>query len=83
MRQSLLPVLACTVEGCYMASDDWIKTLGDGRRVKFTNEKLVGSGTFMTVEGSEVVYSVLLESEINPLNREQVESRFESELGKK
>ena len=68
-----------------MHSDDWITTLEDGRRVKFTNEKLIDTGVFMTaqVEGSEIVYSVLLEKEINPLSREQVEDHFKSELAKK
>lgn len=68
-----------------MSSDDWIKTLEDGRRVKFTSEKLAGDGSFLTaqIESSEVVYSVLLEKEINPLSREQVERRFQGELSKK
>ena len=68
-----------------MPSDEWIKTLQDGRKVKFTNEKLLEVGSFITaqIEKNEVVYSVLLNREIDPLSRHQVESRFEGELSKK
>jgi hypothetical protein len=68
-----------------MLSDDWIKTLEDGRRVKFTNEEVLDVGSFITaqIESSEVVYSVLLNKEVNPLSRQEVESRFEHELSKK
>lgn len=68
-----------------MASDEWIRQLEDGRRVKFTNETLVGSGTFLTaqIESNEVVYSVILEKGTESLSRPQVEGRFRSELSKK
>jgi len=64
---------------------EWIKTLGDGRKVKFTCLELAEDGAFMTaqVAGNEVVYSVLLAQARNPLSREDVESRFKNELSKK
>jgi hypothetical protein len=67
-----------------MPNDEWIKTLQDGRKVKFTNVEL-GTGSFITaqIENSEVVYSVLLDGEKNPLSRPEVESRFQAELSKK
>jgi hypothetical protein len=42
-----------------MSSDEWIKTLADGRRVKFTYQELPDEGAFLTaqVEGNKVVYS--------------------------
>ena len=68
-----------------MPSDEWIRTLEDGRRVKFTNEKLPEDGSFITaqVESNEVVYSVVLNKEKNPLSRDKVETHFKNELSKK
>ena len=68
-----------------MSSDEWVKTLEDGRRVKFTNQKLLEDGSFITaqIESNEIVYSVLLDKEPNLLSRHEVESRFEGELAKK
>jgi hypothetical protein len=73
------------VEELGMRSDAWIKTLAEGRRVKFTNQELPNEWTFITaqVEGNKVVYSIVLTNEKNPPRREQVESHFESELSKK
>jgi hypothetical protein len=67
-----------------MQAEEWIKTLADGRRVKFTNEKLMGI-TFITaqVEGNKVVYSVILAEAKDPLSCEEVEHYFEGELSKK
>ena len=67
-----------------MPSDEWIKTLTDGRRVKFTNQEL-DERAFITaqVERNKVVYSIILTSAKNPLSREEVESHFEGELAKK
>jgi hypothetical protein len=67
-----------------MPSDEWIKTLTDGRRVKFTNQEL-DERAFITaqVERNQVVYSIILTSAKNPLSREEVESHFEGELAKK
>ena len=44
-----------------MPDDEWIKTLGDGRRVKFTNQELEDRA-FVTaqIEGNKVVYSIVL-----------------------
>jgi hypothetical protein len=66
-------------------SDAWIKTLAEGRRVKFTNQELPNEWTFITaqVEGNEVVYSIVLTNATNPLRREEVESHFAGELSKK
>jgi hypothetical protein len=68
-----------------MADEDWIKTLEDGRRVKFIYQELPEDGAFITaqLEGNEVVYSVVLTKARNPLSREDVESHFKGELSKK
>ena len=64
-------------------SDEWIKTLADRRRVKFTNQEL-DETAFLTaqVEGNKVVYSIVLTNATNPLSREEVETHFEGELSK-
>ncbi len=68
-----------------MPIEDWIKTLEDGRLVKFTNETLPGGGSFITaqVERNEVVYSIVVDKVKKPLSRHEVESRFQAELSKK
>ncbi len=68
-----------------MRDQDWIKTLEDGRRVKFIYQELPEDGAFITaqLEGNEVVYSVVLTKARNPLSREDVESHFKGELSKK
>jgi hypothetical protein len=68
-----------------MPDEDWIKTLADGRRVKFIYQKLPEDGAFITAQiaGNEVVYSVVLAKAGNPLSREDVESHFKDELSKK
>jgi hypothetical protein len=68
-----------------MRAQEWIKTLADGRRVKFTYQELLVAGAFITAQiaGNEVVYSVVLTKAKNPLSREDVESHFEGELSKK
>ena len=68
-----------------MPDEEWIKTLEDGRKVKFVYQELVEDGAFITVqtEGNEVVYSIILTKARNPLSIEEVESRFEGELSKK
>jgi hypothetical protein len=64
-------------------SDEWIKTLADRRRVKFTTQELEEKA-FLTaqVEGNKVVYSIVLNDAQNPLSREEVETHFEGELSK-
>jgi hypothetical protein len=76
---------ALAVEEPRMPSDEWIKTLADGRRVKFTYQELPDEGAFITaqVEGNKVVYSIVLTNAKTPLSREEVESHFEGELSKK
>jgi hypothetical protein len=45
-----------------MRDQQWIKTLDDGRMVKFTYQGLAGGGAFITAQiaGNEVVYSIML-----------------------
>ena len=68
-----------------MLDEDWIKTLADGRKVKFIYQELPEDGAFMTAQiaGNEVVYSVVLPRAGNPLSRADVESHFKTELSKK
>jgi hypothetical protein len=68
-----------------MLNDEWIKTLSDGRKVKFNYQELPDDGAFITaqIERNEVVYSVILTEARNPLSREDVESHFNGELSKK
>ena len=68
-----------------MREEEWIRTLKDGRRVKFTTLELPEDGAFITaqLEGNEVVYSVLLAKAKSPLSSEEVESHFMGELSKK
>jgi hypothetical protein len=68
-----------------MPEEEWIKTLEDGRKVKFTYLQLLEVGAFITAQiaGNKVVYSVVLTEASNPLSREDVESHFKGELSKK
>jgi hypothetical protein len=68
-----------------MRDEEWIKTLEDGRKVKFIYQELPEDGAFLTAQlaGNEVVYSVVLAKARNPLSREGVESHFKDELSKK
>jgi hypothetical protein len=68
-----------------MPDEEWIKTLEDGRRVKFIYQELPNDGAFITAQiaGHEVVYSVVLAKAKNPLAHEDVENHFKSELSKK
>jgi hypothetical protein len=68
-----------------MPDEEWVKTIADGRKVKFVYQELPEDGAFITAQfaGNEVVYSVLLAKAKNPLTREDVESHFEGELSKK
>jgi hypothetical protein len=65
--------------------EEWIKTLKDGRKVKFIYQELPEDGAFITAQlaGNEVVHSVLLAKAGNPLSHEDVESHFKGELSKK
>lgn len=68
-----------------MRDEEWIKTIEDGRKVKFIYQELPDDGAFITaqIERNEVVYSVVLTKARNPLSREDVESHFQGELSKK
>ncbi len=67
-----------------MLNEEWVKTLADGRIVKFIYRE-PADGAFMAAQlaGSEVVYSVLLAKAQNSLSRGDVESHFKAELAKK
>ena len=67
-----------------MPNDEWIRTLADGRKVKFSNDELMDT-TFITaqIEGSEAVYSILMSKAETKLSREEVEGRFKRELWRK
>jgi hypothetical protein len=68
-----------------MPDEEWIKTLADGRTVKFICQELPEDGAFMTAQitGNEIIYSVLVTNAGNPVRREDVESRFQGELTKR
>jgi hypothetical protein len=68
-----------------MPDEEWIKTIEDGRKVKFLYQELPNDGAFITaqIERNEVVYSVVLTKARNPLSRADVESHFKGELSKK
>jgi hypothetical protein len=68
-----------------MPDEEWIRTLNDGRKVKFVYQELPEDGAFITaqIQGNEVVYSVVLTNARNPLSREHVECHFKGELSKK
>ena len=68
-----------------MPDDEWIRTLADGRRVKFIHQALPVGGAFITAQiaGNEVVYSVVLAKGTSLSSREDVESHFKDELSKK
>ena len=70
-------------DGTTMLDEEWIRTLEDGRKVKFT--ELPDEVTFITaqIEGNKVVYSIILAKAKSPLSREEVESHFDGELSKK
>jgi hypothetical protein len=65
-----------------MRDEEWIKTLADGRKVKFIYQELPEDGAFITAQigGNEVVYSIVLAKAKNPMSREDVEGRFKREL---
>ena len=68
-----------------MPNEDWVKTLEDGRMVKFTYQELPQDGAFITAQlaGNPVVYSIVLTGAGNPLSREIVEGHFKDELSKR
>jgi hypothetical protein len=68
-----------------MPDREWIKTLSDGRKVKFVYQELPEDSAFITAQlaGNEIVFSVVLTDAKNPLSREDVESHFNVELSKK
>jgi hypothetical protein len=68
-----------------MPDQEWVKTLEDGRKVKFIYQELPEDGAFLTAQvgGNEVVYSVVLTKAKNPLSHEDVESHFSGELSKR
>ena len=88
VKRILLPkqeAMDLPVENLRMPSNERIKTLADGRRVKFTNQELPDEGAFVTaqVARNKIVYSIVLTNAKNPLSCEEVEGYFEGELLKK
>jgi hypothetical protein len=67
-----------------MSTEEWIKTLEDGRMVKFTNQTLLAVGAFITAQiaKNEIVYSIVVDDVKKPLTRHEVENRFKAELAK-
>jgi hypothetical protein len=67
-----------------MPTEEWIKTMADGRKVKFTNQTLLDVGAFITaqIERNEIVYSIVVDDVKEPLTRHEVENRFKAELAK-
>ena len=59
-----------------MPDEEWIKTVADGRRVKFTIQELPDDRVFLTaqIEGNEVVYSIVLATEKTRLVVETLKS---------
>ena len=68
-----------------MPGEERIKTLADGRRVKFTIQELPDDRVFMTaqIEGNKVVYSIILNKAIDPLSHADIERHFEGEVFRK
>ena len=68
-----------------MPDQEWVKTLDDGRKVKFIYQELPKDGAFITAQiaGNEGVYSIVLTKARNPLSHEDVESHFKGELSKR
>jgi len=68
-----------------MQNQEWIRTLEDGRMVKFIYQMVPEGGAFVTAQiaANEVVYSILLTNARAPSTREDVESHFTHELSKK
>jgi hypothetical protein len=77
--------LKTSLGGLQWSDEEWVKTLADGRQVKFPYQELPANSAFITaqVAGNEVVYSVELTKTKNPLSREDVESHFTRELSRK
>jgi hypothetical protein len=68
-----------------MPDQEWVKTLEDGRKVKFIYQELPEDGAFITAQigAIEVVYSIALTKARNPLSQEDVGSHFRGELSKR
>jgi len=85
LRKSIARETELGWRGKKMPDEDWMKTLEDGRKVKFIYQELLEDGAFITAQlaGNEIVYSVELTKARNPLSCAEVESHFECELSKK
>jgi hypothetical protein len=62
-----------------------LRTLEDGRKVKFTYQELPYEAAFITAQiaGNKVVYSIVLSEASRSLSHEDVEGQFGAELSKK
>jgi hypothetical protein len=68
-----------------MQNQEWIKTLEDGRMVKFIYQIVPEGGAFVTAQiaANEIVYSILLAKARAPSTRKDVENHFTHEFSKK
>ena len=68
-----------------MSDEESVKTIEDGRKVKFIYQELLDDGAFITaqLERNELVHAVVMANARNPPSREEVESHFKAELSKK
>jgi len=68
-----------------MQNQEWIKTLEDGRMVKFIYQMVPEGGALITAQiaANEIVYSILLTKERAPSTRKDVENHFTHEFSKK
>jgi len=68
-----------------MPDQEWIKTLEDGRKVKFIFQELPEDGAFITAQiAVRVGRGKRMKTKArNPLGREDVESHFKRELSGK
>jgi hypothetical protein len=68
-----------------MVDEEWIRTLADGRKVKFIYQELPEHGVFITAQhvGNEVVYSVVLSAAKTALSHEEGGRAFRGRALKK
>jgi hypothetical protein len=64
--------------------EEWIKTLADGRKVKFIHQEPPEYGTFITAHlaDNEVFYPVVSSAARNPLSHEEVEGHSADDFQK-
>jgi hypothetical protein len=60
--------------------EEWIKTLADGRKVKFSDHEILEEGAFIAaqIERNDVKCPIILTEARSPLSHEDVKSHFEN-----